>query len=91
MILSETKARPIVDLLIKNAVDTIKEETGVEIPYKEIEEQLVDIEWIIVAGYTESEEYMLHINTIVDMLDRIMDRIEQSIFDEREDEKNVDF
>lgn len=89
MILSESKARPIVDLLIKNAIDTIKEETGVEIPYKEIEEQLVDMEWIIVAGYIESEEYMLHINTIVNMLDRIMDRIEQSIFDEREDENNV--
>lgn len=85
MILTETKAKPIIELLIKNAVNTIKEETGVKIPVSEIETELFDMEWIIVGGYIENEEYLLHINTIVDMLDRIVDRIEQSIFDEREE------
>ena len=85
MILTETKAKPIVDLLIKNVVDTIEQETGVKIPVSEIETELFNMEWIIVGGYVENEEYLLHINTIVDMLDRIIDRIEKNIFDEMEE------
>lgn len=85
MILTETKAKPIIDLLIKNAVDTIEQETGVKIPVSEIETELFDMEWIVVGGYIENEEYLFHINTVVDMLDRIVDRIEQNIFDEREE------
>lgn len=85
MILSEKKAKPIVDLLIKNAVDTIEQETGVKIPVSEIEEEVFDAEWIICGGYNDNDEFLLHLNSFVDYLDIIMDRIEQNIFDEREE------
>ena len=91
MILTETKAKPIVDLLIKNAVDTIEQETGVKIPVSEIEEEIFDAEWIICGGYDENDEFLLHLNSLVNHLDVIMDRIEQNIFDEKEQESNVDF
>lgn len=85
MILTETKAKPIVDLLIKNAVDTIEQETGVKIPVSEIEQEVFDAEWIICGGYDEKDEFLLHLNSLVDYLDVITDRIEQNIFDEREE------
>ena len=85
MILAETKAKPIVDLLIKNAVDTIEEETGVKIPVSEVEEEVFDAEWIICGGYNENDEFLLHLNSLVDYLDIVIDRIEQNIFDEREE------
>ena len=91
MILTETKAVPVIQLLVKNAVELIKEETGVDVPEVEIFDELSDIEWIIEAGINENDEYLININTVVNQLDRIIDRIEKNIFDEREDEKNVNF
>lgn len=85
MILTEKKAVPVIQLLVKNAVEIIKEDTGVEIPETEIFDDLSDIEWIIEAGIIENEEYLININTVVNQLDRIINRIEKNIFDEREE------
>lgn len=91
MILSEKKAVPVIQLLVKNTVEIIKEETGVEIPEIEIFDELSDIEWIITSGIIEGDEYMININSVVNQLDRITDKIEKNIFDEREEENNVNF
>ena len=85
MVLPESKAVPVIQLLVKNAVELIKEETGVDIPEIEIFDELSDIEWIIEAGIIENDEYLININTVVNQLDRIIDRIEKNIFDEREE------
>lgn len=85
MVLPENKAVPVIQLLVKNAVEIIKEDTGVEIPETEIFDDLSDIEWIIAAGIIENDEYLININTVVNQLDRIIDRIEKNIFDEREE------
>ena len=91
MVLTEKKAVPVIQLLVKNAVELIKEETGVDIPEIEIFDELTDIEWIIEAGINENDEYLININTVVNQLDRIIDRTEKNIFNEREDEENVNF
>ena len=85
MVLTEKKAVPVIQLLVKNAVELIKEDTGVDIPETEIFDDLSDIEWIIAAGIIENDEYLININTVVNQLDRIIDRIEKNIFDEREE------
>lgn len=85
MILTEKKAVPVIQLLVKNAVEIIKEDTGVEIPEAEIFDDLSDIEWIIEAGIIENDEYLININTVVNQLDRIINRIKKNIFDEREE------
>lgn len=85
MVLPESKAVPVIQLLVKNAVELIKEETGVDVPEIEIFDELTDIEWIIEAGIIENDEYLININTVVNQLDRITDRIEKNIFDEREE------
>lgn len=85
MILTEKKAVPVIQLLVKNAVELIKEDTGVDIPETEIFDDLSDIEWIIEAGIIENDEYLININTVVNQLDRIINRIEKNIFDEREE------
>lgn len=85
MVLTEKKAVPVIQLLVKNTVELIKEDTGVDIPEAEIFDDLTDIEWIIDAGIIENDEYLININTVVNQLDRIIDRIEKNIFDEREE------
>ena len=85
MVLPERKAVPVIQLLVKNTVEIIKEETGVDVPEIEIFDELSDIEWIIEAGINENDEYLININTVVNQLDRITDRIEKNIFDEREE------
>lgn len=85
MVLTEKKAVPVIQLLVKNAVEIIKEDTGVSVPEIEIFDELTDIEWIIEAGIIENEEYLININTVVNQLDRIINRIEKNIFDEREE------
>lgn len=77
MILTEKKAVPVIQLLVKNAVEIIKEDTGIEIPKTEIFDDLSDIEWIIEAGIIENDEYLININTVVNQLDRIISRIEK--------------
>ena len=77
MILTEKKAVPVIQLLVKNTVEIIKEETGVDVPEIEIFDELSDIEWIIEAGINENDEYLININTVVNQLDRITDRIEK--------------
>lgn len=85
MVLPENKAVPVIQLLVKNAVELIKKETGVDVPEIEIFDELSDIEWIIEAGIIENDEYLININTVVNQLDRIANRIEKNIFDEREE------
>lgn len=85
MVLTEKKAVPVIQLLVKNAVELIKEETGVDIPEIEIFDELTDVEWIIEAGIIENDEYLININTVVNQLDRITNRIKKNIFDEREE------
>lgn len=85
MVLTEKKAVPVIQLLVKNTVEIIKEKTGVDVPEIEIFDELSDIEWIIEAGINENDEYLININTVVNQLDRIIDRIKKSIFDEREE------
>lgn len=85
MVLPESKAVPVIQLLVKNAVELIKEDTGVDVPETEIFDDLSDIEWIIQAGFIDNDEYLININTVVNQLDRIIDRIEKNIFDEREE------
>ena len=85
MVLPESKAVPVIQLLVKNTAEIIKEETGVDVPEIEIFDELTDIEWIIKAGIIENDEYLININTVVNQLDRITDRIEKNIFDEREE------
>lgn len=85
MVLPESKAVPVIQLLVKNAVELIKEDTGVDVPEIEIFDELTDIEWIIEAGIIENDEYLININTVVNQLDRIINRIEKNIFDERKE------
>lgn len=84
MILSENKANPIVDLLIKSAVETIKEKTGVKIRYQHIAIELFDSEWLFSVNIDDEENHV-DMTALVKQLDYIIERNIKYIFDEREE------
>ena len=90
MILHENKADPIVDLLIKSAADTIKEKTGIDFPADDIEQELFDCEWLFGVNIDDENNY-IDLTELVKQLDYIIKRNIKFIFDEKEQESNVDF
>jgi len=83
MILSENKSKKIVDLLIKNAADTIKEKTGVKIRKEEIEIELFDSEWLFSVNIDPEKNYV-DLTELVKQLDYIIERNIKYINDEKE-------
>lgn len=83
MILTENKANPIVDLLIKSAVETIKEKAGYTMPADEIEQELFDAEWLFGVNIDDEENHV-DMTELVKQLDYIIERNIKYIFDERE-------
>ena len=83
MILSENKANPIVNLLIKSAAETIKEKTGVKIRKEEIEIELFDSEWLFSVNIDPEKNYV-DLTELVKQLDYIIERNIKYINDEKE-------
>ena len=90
MVLSENKANPIVDLLLKNAVEQIKTATNTDVAKSDIEEQLFDCEWLFAINI-DDEENFVDFTQLVKQLDYIIERNIKYILDEKEAENNVNF
>lgn len=90
MILSEKKADPIVDLLLKNAVEQIKTATNTDVAKSDIEGQLFDCEWLFNINI-DDEENFVDFTQVVKQLDYIIERNIKFILEEKEQENNVNF
>jgi len=90
MVLSEKKADPIIDLLLKNAVEQIKTATNTDIAKSDIEEQLFDCEWLFAINI-DDEENFVDFTQLAKQLDYIIERNIKFIIEEREQENNVNF
>lgn len=90
MVLSEKKADPIIDLLLKNAVEQIKTATNTDVEKSDIEEQLFDCEWLFNINI-DDEENFVDFTQLVKQLDYIIERNIKFIFEEKEQKNNVNF
>lgn len=85
MIISEKKAMPIINTLMENAVEEIKEKTGVEIDKGEILLELMDVEWIFGVSIDEEEEY-IDLTQAIKQIDYIVARNIKYIEEEQKGE-----
>lgn len=95
MILSEKNAQPIIELLVENAVEQIKEKTGLEYFDKQIIfDELSDYDWLFVFN-TDPEINDIDMINLIKRLDIIIERnikwTLDEINDEREAKENVNF
>lgn len=94
MILSETKAMPIVDLLIDNAIEKIKEATNIEMEKDALLYDLSDCDWCYSVNI-DDEENRIDITRLAKTLDYIVERnikwTLDEINDEMENNENVNF
>ena len=82
MILSESKASPIVDLLVRYACETIKEKTNIDFPKEDIEYELFDCEWLFGVNIDDEENY-IDLTELVKQIDFIIERNIKYIFEEQ--------
>ena len=85
MILSESKANPIVDLLVRYACEAIKEKTNIDFPKEDIEYELFDCEWLFGVNIDDEENY-INLTELVKQIDFIIERNIKYIIEEQQGE-----